>query len=135
MKEEIYLNSVTEKKATNGVLFSSFRTDHGTINVFDPIMAKTLSNNIGKIVEVETEQNDKYLNIKEFLGAKEGKPKEYSTSIPSEDGYRLKRIADCVTQANQAFIADRITKEQIAEHATSLHNLIGELDVSRVQAE
>ncbi len=129
MKQEIFLNSVEEKRASTGAMFSSFKTDHGTINVFDAIMAKTLADNLGKIVEVETEQNGKYLNIKEFLGSKEGKPKEL------DDGYKLKRIMDCIIEANQTFIQGKINKDEIATHAKSLHNLIGEIDVSRVQTE
>ena len=103
MKSRVNILAMFDKKGKNGNSYKSFKTDQGTINIFDEELATVLRENLGNMCEVELVPNGQYKNITAFYQKIEG------ASVPSSNQTNWKernaetdRLA-CVNSAIEAF--------------------------------
>ena len=126
MKQDINVYEVEERwtKKTPPSKFWSLKTDIGKVSVFDVTIGQAIV--AGKIHSVDIIDSNGYKNIGILYEVKGDAPAQSAKSEGNFDS-RMRRITDCVLKSEEAFIQDRIAKEDVAEHARALYNLVEEI--------
>jgi len=122
--ENISVLNVTEKDKKAGGKFLSVESASGKLSCFDDTLFDDLKKAVGNEVEVDIVTKGNYKNIVD-LGKVLGSAKQVNTM---DDNARLRRITDCVLAANEAFVAEKLTKEEVYTHAKGLFEVVNQID-------
>ena len=69
--KELHITGCEDREAETGAKYTRFKTNLGNMNAFDKEVIDELKKNIGKVVKVKVATNDKWKNIREYVGVSE----------------------------------------------------------------
>jgi hypothetical protein len=114
MRTNIHVESITEKKAKNGMSFVTMQTNVGAVNCFDTAIVAAIRANIANDLIVEIDERNNYKNVTQFIGTATPTEKVTETNPTTKTYGNKAHITMLMSYVKDLVVAGKIETNDIS---------------------